>query len=275
MTENITSPHNPRIKQTAKLRERDQRDERGLLLIEHLRELRQAIDGGIEIVELYLDERYESIAELFADQQLPPLDESLRLHLDSVTVVAGRAAMEKLSYGDRISPVVAVAKQWTCELNNITPLDRSLVLVIDSVEKPGNLGAMVRTADAVGVTGVILSDPVCDVWNSNAIRASQGAIFRVPIAVATAVETQAWLENHQFQIATARVEASVSYTKFNWASRVAIVLGSEAGGLGARWQESTLHGIHVPMRGSVDSLNVSVTAAILMYDAQDRMTLPS
>jgi len=271
MTENISSPHNPRIKQTIRLRERDHRNERGVLLIEHLRELCQAIAGGIEVLELFLDERYESIAELFADQGLPPLDESLRCKLDAVTVLAGRAAMERLSYGDRVSPVIAVAKQWACELSSITPMERSLILVIDSVEKPGNLGAMVRTADAVGVGGVILSDPICDVWNSNAIRASQGAIFRVPIAVSTAIQVQAWLTSHDFQIATARVEASVPYTKFAWASRVAIVLGSEAEGLGARWQQSTIQGINVPMRGTVDSLNVSVTAAILLYDAYERM----
>jgi TrmH family RNA methyltransferase len=130
---------------------------------------------------------------------------------------------------------------------------------------------MVRTADAVGVAGVILSDPICDVWNSNAIRASQGAVFRLPIAVSTALETQTWLQQNQFQIVTARVEASVAYTKFTWASRTAIVLGSEADGLGDRWQESSIQGINVPMRGSVDSLNVSVTAAVLMYDAIERM----
>jgi TrmH family RNA methyltransferase len=271
MNENISSPHNPRIKQTLRLRDRDQRDQRGLLLIEHLRELNQALAGGIEIVELFLDERYESLAEVFADQNLPPLEESLRSQIDSVTTLASRAAMEKLSYGDRISPVIAVAKQWACDLAKIIPQDYSLVLVIDSVEKPGNLGAMVRTADAVGVTGVILSDPICDLWNSNAIRASQGAIFRLPIAVSTASETQSWLQTNRFQIATARVEASVAYNKFAWAPRSAIVLGSEAQGLGNRWQESSIQGINVPMRGSVDSLNVSVTAAVLMYDAMERM----
>lgn len=271
MTENISSPHNPRIKQTLRLRDRDQRDQRGLLLIEHLRELNQALAGGVEIAELYLDERYESIAELFADQNLPPLNESLRSQIDSVTTLASRSAMEKLSYGDRVSPVIAVAKHLPCDLSRIVPGERSLVLVIDSVEKPGNLGAMVRTADAVGVAGVILSDPICDVWNSNAIRASQGAVFRLPIAVSTALETQTWLQQNQFQIVTARVEASVAYSKFTWASRTAIVLGSEADGLGDRWQESSIQGINVPMRGSVDSLNVSVTAAVLMYDAIERM----
>jgi len=272
MTENISSPHNPRIKQALRLRDRDQRDQRGLLLIEHLRELNQALAGGIEIVELFLDERYESIAELFDDQNLPPLEEGLRSRIDSATILASRSAMEKLSYGDRVSPVIAVAQQWPCELSKIALQDRSLILVIDSVEKPGNLGAMVRTADAVGVAGVVLSDPICDVWNSNAIRASQGAVFRLPIAVSTALETQTWLQQNQFQIVTARVEASVAYTKFSWASRAAIVLGSEAQGLGDRWQESSIQGINVPMRGSVDSLNVSVTAAVLMYDAIERMS---
>ncbi|MDZ4848626.1 MAG: TrmH family RNA methyltransferase [Pirellulaceae bacterium] len=266
MSEPIHSPQNPRIKQTVRLREASHRRSSGLMLIDGAREIAQAILGGIEIQELFVDENCESWQDAFGTmaQELPAQASS---NLDRVGTLVSKQVLEKLAYGNRNESLVAIAKQPSVELERLKDHERSVVLVIDQVEKPGNIGAMLRTASAIGATAVLLSDPVCDLWNSNAIRASLGAIFRMPIAIAPASNVVAWLEDRQYQIVAARVDGSQSYRPFQWSAKTSIVVGSEAKGLGKVWHQSKIVGMRLPMHTTVDSLNVSVTAAILMYEA--------
>ncbi|MGH2513338.1 MAG: TrmH family RNA methyltransferase, partial [Candidatus Limnocylindrales bacterium] len=143
-----------------------------------------------------------------------------------------------------------------------------LVVVAESVEKPGNLGAILRSADGAGADALIAADPRTDVFNPNAIRASLGTIFSVPVAVASSADTIAWLMARRIRIIAARVDGSVPYTEANLRGPLAIVLGSEAHGLAGAWSMPGIEAVHLPMLGSADSLNVSVAAAILLYEAR-------
>jgi RNA methyltransferase, TrmH family len=142
-----------------------------------------------------------------------------------------------------------------------------LIAVLEGVEKPGNVGAVLRSADAAGVSAVIVADGRTDLFNPNAIRASIGTIFTVPVCEAASGETLAWLRERRFQIVAARVDGSVCYTKVDYRRPTAIVLGGEAPGLSAVWSGNDFAAVHLPMLGAADSLNVSVTAAVLFYEA--------
>jgi RNA methyltransferase, TrmH family len=264
-SEVIRSLQNPRVKRAVRLREARERRHSGLMMIDGPREIHQAIAGRIAIEELFVREDFETASMTFDTETLH-------------TTRVSDAVFERLSYGERDSQIVAIAKQPSMALEDLKPLARRrgeqelrLVLVIDRVEKPGNLGAMLRTADAVGVSAVLLSDPICEIWNPNAIRASLGGIFRVPLAIGASASIIEWLKTEGFEILAARVQASKSIHEGDMANHVAIVVGSEADGLGEPWLEPNIRGVRLPMQGSVDSLNVSVSAAVLLYTAAHRM----
>lgn len=246
----ITSAKNPRIKSAAELRERKERDTSGLFLIDGDREIRRAIDAGIEVLEVF---------ECEVSLELPS-----ELGIRRYTV--SPSAFSKLGYGERRHGVVAVARQFSLTLEKLNSRNVRLVCVYAGVEKPGNVGALLRTADAAGIDGVILADAATDVFNPNVVRASAGALFSTPLASATTSETLAWLTEHQFKIFTARVDGAADYRKVDWSGRCAVILGSEAEGLDASWSGPEITPICLPMRGKVDSLNVSVTSGILLYE---------
>ncbi len=246
----ITSAKNPRIKAAAELRERKERDTSGLFLIDGDREIRRALDAGIEITEVF---------ECEVSLELPG-----NLGIRQFAVSPG--AFSKLGYGERRHGVVAVAKQFSLTLEKLTASHVKRVCVSVGVEKPGNVGALLRTADAAGIDGVILADAATDVFNPNVVRASAGALFSTPLASATTAETLHWLHEHQFKILAARVDGATDYRKVDWSGRTAVVLGSEAEGLNAAWTGKEITPISLPMRGNVDSLNVSVTAGVLLYE---------
>jgi TrmH family RNA methyltransferase len=271
MPDPISSLQNPRIKQAIRLRDASVRRETGLMLIDGIKEIRQAILGGIEITELFIDDRCTSIAH---ELEMTPTDmlAAKRDFLVQIATPVSAQILEKVAFGNRNESVVAIAKQPSVDLERLPDVEHGLVLVIDQVEKPGNFGAMARTADAVGASAVVLSNPVCEVWNPNAIRASLGAIFRLPIAVGQSTAVLRWLGERDYQIVAARVDASQSYRDLTWSKKVAIVVGSEANGLGSDWNNPMLTAVSLPMLGTVDSLNVSVTAGILLYEAAARRT---
>jgi RNA methyltransferase, TrmH family len=245
----ITSAKNPRIKAAAALRDRRERDASGLFLIDGQREIRRAIDAGIELVEIFECDEY--------------LDDSLAPAVVRLDVAS--SAFEKLAYGDRRHGIVAVARQFTLGLERL-PENAQRVCVYVGVEKPGNVGALLRTADAAGIDGVILADPRTDVFNPNVVRASAGALFSARLAAVSAQESLLWLRERSFKILAARVGAACDYREVDWSGPCAVVLGSEAEGLDAVWQGEGVTPISLPMRGRVDSLNVSVTAGILLYE---------
>ncbi len=256
----ITSVANPRLKAAARLRSRRERDRQGLTLIDGVRETLRALAGGALIREAFV------APEFCANQECQALLE--RLGEESVTVwEVGPDAFGRLAYGDRIDGVVAVAETPLRRLDDLILPPEPLICVVEGVEKPGNLGAILRTADGAGVNAVIVAEPATDLFNPNIIRASLGTVFAVPVSVASSGEVLAWLRDRDIAIIAARVDGSVDYAEADYTGAVAIALGSEARGLSDAWGELARASVRVPMLGVADSLNVSATAAVLLYEA--------
>lgn len=178
------------------------------------------------------------------------------------------AVFHKLAFGSREEGVLGVAEMPQRTLDDLVlPKQNPLVAVLEGVEKPGNIGAVLRSADAASVSALILADAKTDLYNPNAIRASLGTIFTVPLCEATSNDTLAWLRKNGFRIVVARVDGSVPYSKIDYGGPTAIVLGSESAGLSPAWTAADITAIRLPMLGVADSLNVSVTAAVIFYEA--------
>ena len=245
-----------------RLRDATQRRRQSQILIDGIREVGRALDGGVNLLEVFVE---ESNLSTTVSQDISKLLGRLpRELLQPVTP----SIMQKLSYGQRQSEIVCVAQSPALELSRLPiAVENSLWLVIDRIEKPGNLGAILRSADAAGVSAVLLADPACDVFNPNAIRASLGTIFTVPLASADSHAIVNYLHHAGCKIFAARVEASKPYWDAVFTSSSAIVLGCEATGLGDNWRGESIENISIPMSGSADSLNLSVSASILMFEA--------
>jgi RNA methyltransferase, TrmH family len=257
----ITSVQNPRVKDAARLRDRRHRERQGRFLIDGAREILRALQAGIKLEQLFVCE-----AQCRSDEADQALGRARSNGVEILPVTP--QVFGKLAFGDRAEGILAVAatpRSMLADLPALVP--ELLVAVLAGVEKPGNIGAVLRTADAAGVSAVILADPRTDLFNPNAIRASLGTIFTVPIAVATAAETLAWLREKQCRILTTRVEARLTYSEAEYRGPTAIVLGSEAQGLSGDWTGADIVPVRVPMLGIADSLNVSATAAVLFYEA--------
>jgi RNA methyltransferase, TrmH family len=254
----ITSLQNPRVKAAARLRERSGRDDQGRIIIDGVRETSRALAADVDVVELYV------VPELCRDEQHQRLLATAK-HVERLDV--SPHVMEKLAFGHRVEGIVAVARPPKKQLGDLKLPNQPLVAVVEGAEKPGNLGAIVRTADAAGVAAVIVADGGTDLYNPNAIRASLGAIFTVPVCNASSAEALAWLRQNRFRIFAARVDVAVQYTSVDFRGPAAIALGSEAQGLSEEWQAADITAIHLPLLGTVDSLNLSATAAVLFYEA--------
>jgi TrmH family RNA methyltransferase len=264
VTERITSRQNVRVKEAAKLRGSRQRVKQGRILIDGVREVGRALDAGVRVVELFVCETQEV--------ELPLLLLVERLIEVKIATVTPEV-FEKLSFGERAAGVVAVAELPIRLLTELQLPPRPLVAVLAGLEKPGNLGAILRTADGAGVDAVIVADGGTDLYNPNTIRASMGAVFRANVCAASAKEVLAQLREWQVSLVATRVDAPMCYTEFDYTHGAAILLGSEADGLGPEWRADDVTAVHVPMRGMADSLNVSVAAGILFYEAlRQKMT---
>lgn len=262
----ITSLQNPRIKDAVRLRDSRHREKQGRILIDGARELRRAIQAGVRLVEAFVCEPLchgDDAAHLLA--ALPASG------TDVWQVVP--AVFERLAFGQRAEGIVAVAEMPRPTLATLaSKLDAAaskspLVAVLESVEKPGNVGAVLRSADAAGISGVIIADGRTDLYNPNAIRASLGTVFTTPVCEAAGRDVLAWLRERNFTIAAARVDGAVPYTEVDYRGPTAVVLGSEAAGLSSIWTGDGVRPVRLPMLGAADSLNVSVTAAVLFYEA--------
>lgn len=256
----ITSPHNPRVKQAARLRDHDERRKERRILIDGAREILRALAAGVKLHELFV------CRELCRSAEAQRLLEALPVAGAEVFEVSERV-FARLAFGQRSEGVVAVAAVPEHRLEGIVLPENPLVAVLEGVEKPGNIGAVLRSADAAGVSALVLADPRTDLFNPNAIRASLGTIFSLPVAVATAGEVLAWLRAHRLQILAARVEGAALYTEIDYRTPAALVFGSEATGLSPLWCGDDVRAIRLPMLGTADSLNVSASAAVLFYEA--------
>lgn len=263
--ESITSRHNPRVKQAIKLRERRQREKQGKFLIDGMRELTRAVTAGIEVEEFFF------CPALCEESQLTVLRESLSPRVQQLEIT--EEIHQRLAYGERAEGVLGVAWTPAQSLSALVLPDLPLVAVLEGVEKPGNLGAVLRSADAAGVSALIVTGAGTDLYNPNVVRASLGTLFTIPVYSATAEETLVWLRAQQLQIFAARVDATLDYTSAPWNKPTAIVLGSEAHGLTSLWHTADITAIRLPMLGIADSLNVSATASVLFYEALRQRTL--
>ena len=261
----ITSRQNQRVKDAVKLRDRRQRERQGRTLIDGGQEVSRAIAGGMRIVEAFVCE------ELLAATGSGGLSEALaNLGVDVAAVAP--PVFEKLSFGDRLDGIVAVAETPPRPIGSLVVPANSIVAVLEGVEKPGNVGAVARTADATGVSALVLADGRTDLYNPNSIRASLGLLFSLPVAEASAAETLAWLCNAELSIFVARPDADLSHTDADFRGGGAVVLGSEAEGVSAAWHGPLVTPVRLPMLGTADSLNVSVAAAVLFYEALRQRT---
>jgi TrmH family RNA methyltransferase len=264
--DSITSPANPRVREAARLREADARRATGLTLVDGRRELSRAEAAGVEIVDVFV--AAESFDAIVADGWL----ERLAARGTRIVAVAERP-FAKIAFGSRNEGCVGVVRFAAQPLDRLLAPADEPVLVVEGVEKPGNLGAILRTADAAGIGGVIVCDGRTDVANPAVIRASLGTAFTVPLATATTSETIAWCRSQGRRVIAARPEAGALWHEVRLAGRTAILFGSEATGLSPAWEQAAAAGaiieetVRLPMCGIADSLNVSVTAAVLAYES--------
>jgi TrmH family RNA methyltransferase len=274
----ITSLQNPRVKEAVKLRDRKGREQQGRILIEGVREIGRALEAGVDVTEAFVCE------PLCSDAPAAELLAALRQRKTIFLLSVSEPVMSKLSFGERKEGLIAIGHPPQKSLDDLAVTMSvkkesapPLVAVVEGVEKPGNLGAILRTADAAGVSGLIVADGGTDLFNPNAIRASLGAIFTVPVCSATSAEALAWLRKQKLRIFATRVGAALPYSDADFAAPAAIVLGSEAHGLSPLWTASDITPISLPMLGSVDSLNLSATAAVLFYESlqQRNAAVPS
>ena len=265
----ITSVHNPRVKAAAKLRDARQRTLQGRFLIDGVRELWRAVDAGITLVEVFV------CPELLVSPDARALVDTLRTKQADLVQVAPNV-FEKLAYGDRSEGLLAVALAPRRLLDELRLADNSgggpLVCVLEGVEKPGNFGAVLRSADAAGVSAVVVASGRTDTYNPNAIRASLGTVFTLPVYAASTAEVISWLQKQKLTIYAARVDGATDYAAADFTKPCAIVLGSEAMGLSQAWSDAHVTAVKIPMFGKVDSLNVSATAAVMFYEARRQRT---
>ncbi len=257
----LTSHANPRVKAAAALRDRRERDRSGLTLIDGVRELRRALDAGAFVVEAFICEPL-----LAGPDARAVLD---RLRADGTVVHSTtEPLLASLTFGQRTGGVVAVARIPSVALGELSLPADPLVAVIEGVEKPGNVGAVMRSADGAGANALIAADARTDLFNPNAIRASAGTVFSVPLAAASTAETIYWLRGRGVRLVAARVDAERLYSEVDLTGALAIAIGAESAGLTDAWTDPTIESVRLPMLGIADSLNVSVSAAVLLYGAR-------
>jgi TrmH family RNA methyltransferase len=256
----LTSPQNPRVKDVVKLRQRSHRDETGLMLIEGYREILRAIENHHAPTQLF------TCPALFLGENEPALIARC-VAAGAELVECSAPVFEKIAYRDRPEGLLALAPQLNCSLDRLTVPENPLVLVAESIEKPGNLGTLLRSADAAGAHAVIVADPLTDVHNPNVVRASTGMLFAVPLAVAETAEVLAWLRANKIRILAATPHADTDYTAVDLTQGVAIVVGTEQLGLSDVWMTAADIQVRIPMLGKADSLNVAQAATLLLYEA--------
>ncbi len=250
----LSDPGTPEVEQVRLLRTRTHRRKTGLVIVEGYPEVSRAIKARIPVTRLYIcPELFESPDQEFAG--LPVISVS-------------KDVFAAMAFGSRLKGILAVCRPRPLSLPDIDTAGDSTVVVLEAVEKPGNLGAVLRTADGAGVSGVILCDGKTDIYNQHVVRSSVGTVFTVPVAAAGHREVYAFLCERGYSILAASAHASEVYTDVDMRGRTAIVVGNEHSGVSDFWMERSAARIRIPMAGAASSLNVTVSASILIYEAR-------
>lgn len=255
----ITSEVNSRVKQVVKLREHKERLDKNLIIVEGMREIEQALKAKFSFRECY-------VCQDLKKQARPLLTELARQKEIEIFEIPDNV-YQKISYGESRDGILAVCQPRHKTCQEITLSAKPLVLVIESIEKPGNLGAILRTADAAGMDAIFCCDLKTDIFNPNIIRSSLGAVFALNVVVADRGEVSRFLTDAQLKVAVSSPHAKTVYTKLDFNQPVAIVVGSEDKGVSDYWLDLADYKMKIPMRGQADSLNVSASTAIILYEA--------
>lgn len=264
----LTSPQNPRIKEVVKLRRRGHRDVHSQIIIEGYREVRRAVEQGWPVSELFFC-RGHFLGE--NEDALLDLCESKGIAL----IECSPPVFEKIAYRDRPEGLLALGDPVTGTLDDLVLPEHPFVVIAEAIEKPGNLGSLLRSADAAGVDAVIVCDPRTDINNPNVVRSSVGTLFTLPVVQADAATTLAWCRRTGLDVLAATPEASLEYTQADMTRGVAVVVGTEKFGLTELWMNGADVQVRIPMLGKIDSLNVACAATILLYEVVRQRRTPA
>ncbi|TWT76363.1 23S rRNA (guanosine-2'-O-)-methyltransferase RlmB [Planctomycetes bacterium CA13] len=273
----LQSLANPTVRRLVRLRDNRTRRREKRLLVDGWRESQQAIQAGLDLIGLYTPETLDTRETSIPSDHQTDVDDTASVVLATAQTSGklrrvSNAVMKKIAYGDSDRGVVGEFAEPQRRFEDLRLPKAPMLLVLDCIEKPGNIGAVFRCADAAGVDAVILCGSGSDIYNPNAIRSSLGTVFRIPsVAAATESEVAKFLISQEIKPFAARVESSSEIWSTDFSGSIAILIGSEANGLGDRWQSfggEPVAGVRIPMWGRVDSLNASVSAAILLYEAR-------
>ena len=273
MTERITSAQNPKFRNLLLLQEKSRaRREQGLFVVEGRRELQHCLEGGFRVKTLFvcpevMNAVSEEVSLPWAEKRVnaPGRDTPSEGNFSIIEIPA--ELYRKAAYRESTEGLIAEVYTRERRLEDLQLGENPLVVVLESVEKPGNLGAVLRSADAAGADAVLVADPLTDLYNPNLIRASLGGVFTTQVATAPTEEMIPWLKTRGFRILTAQLQDSEWYYRTPMTGPTALVMGTESTGLSTAWREAADAHIRIPMLGKLDSLNVSVSAAILLYEA--------
>jgi RNA methyltransferase, TrmH family len=252
----ITSSQNPKIKNILALEKPRERTRQNLFVIEGIKELSFAIEGGYKIESVFF------CPEIIGSKEL-----QTTIKHDQLLIPVQQNVFSKIAYRESTGGVIAVGEQKQHRLETIKLSSSPLILVLEGVEKPGNLGAVLRTADAAGIDAVIICDPRIDFYNPNVIRSSIGCVFTNQIASASSEDTIQWLRKNGVSIYCTYLKASKPYYEVVYTNSSAIIMGTEAVGLSDTWIENSNDNIIIPMQGKIDSMNVSTAAAVVVFEA--------
>lgn len=257
----ITSTANPKLKHVVKLRSCAEREETGEMIVEGYRECRRALDNGYRPYAIF------HCPDCYLKNENEPalVEECARLGAEVYS--CSRACFGKIAYKERPDGLLMVGPHVAVGLSDLKLPENALVIVTEAIEKPGNLGTILRSADAAKVAAVIVCDRTTDIHNPNVVRASTGTMFSVPIAEATSDEALAFLKARGFKVLAATPHAEKMHFEVDLTGNVAIALGAEQYGLTAKWMDGAELRVRIPMLGLADSLNVSAAATILAYEA--------
>lgn len=253
----ITSTQNPKIKSLLALEKPRERRKQQLFVVEGAKEVRMAMEAGYRIGNIF-----------FCEEILDKKESGDLLKQDKLLIPVSKDVFDKIAIRESTGGILAVAEQKLHRLQDIKLSDNPLLLILEAVEKPGNLGAILRTADAAGVDAVIICDPQTDFYNPNVIRSSVGCVFTKQIASATSEETINWLKQQHINIFCTYLKASKPYHETDFTKPSAIVMGTEATGLSDVWVKNSTANIIIPMQGKIDSMNVSNAAAVTVFEAR-------
>lgn len=270
----LTSASNPKIKKLIALQQKSsERRESGLFVVEGRREIEHCVNAGYVVDSVFYCPELAGVSSLQSlmseafDEAAASISQKPHSDCKPRIFEVSKEIYEKIAYRESTEGVIAEVRTRDLKLEDLQLGQNPLIMVLESVEKPGNLGAVLRSADASGVTAVLVCDPKTDLYNPNLIRASIGAIFTVPCVACSSEGAIKFLKDNNIQILTAQLQDSSLYYDCDMKRGTAIVMGTEATGLTAIWRKAADAHIRIPMLGRLDSLNVSVSAAILLYES--------